>query len=506
MPGIYRVMIDQEYTPGGNACDFVKCRTSEPVTVGFGLTNSTVVTHPTCGQSNGAISLALIGGNSYSYSWSGTSSTSSSVSSLAAGTYTVTITSGGCTLTQSFLLHGELTVGETHTNINCNSAHTGSITITGCANCTYSWSDGQTLNPAVGLSAGTYICEAKLANCSTFVEVTLTEPSLLFAYMDPETTATNIVTCPGEADGQATVLVSGGISPYSYSWDPSGGTGATATGLDVGLYTVTITDDNNCSVTTDVEMNTSPEGCLMDNNFCTSFNTNSFNPITGFPSSGSIGLHADMVVNSNFTINGTIDPEIIIDPGISITVNNGFTLTINNGAHLHACSDMWKGIILQNGATLEIRNSTISDAQYAVEAKNNSTIKSVNTNFDKNYVGIYASSPTSGMNLSTINLFLCKFTCTDRLKFGYANQSPAPLTHGFAGIYINDLAMLNITQFIYQNLFEDLNFGIYAVNSNIYGNLNVITDPTFKHIDRFDNYPLADTRYLGSGIYPKEQA
>lgn len=51
------------------------------------------------------------------------------------------------------------------------------------------------------------------------------------------------------SDGTATVTASGGIGAYSYLWSPSGGTAATATGLTAGTYTVTVTDNINCSAT-----------------------------------------------------------------------------------------------------------------------------------------------------------------------------------------------------------------------------------------------------------------
>ncbi|PJC62988.1 MAG: hypothetical protein CO022_01605, partial [Flavobacteriales bacterium CG_4_9_14_0_2_um_filter_32_27] len=44
----------------------------------------------------------------------------------------------------------------------------------------------------------------------------------------------------------ATVSVTGGTAPYTYSWS-NGSTIATATGLAVGIYTVTITDANACT-------------------------------------------------------------------------------------------------------------------------------------------------------------------------------------------------------------------------------------------------------------------
>lgn len=56
------------------------------------------------------------------------------------------------------------------------------------------------------------------------------------------TTASTNVSCNGGTNGSASVSVSGGVTPYSYSWSPSGGISSTATGLAVGVYTCTITD------------------------------------------------------------------------------------------------------------------------------------------------------------------------------------------------------------------------------------------------------------------------
>ena len=50
-------------------------------------------------------------------------------------------------------------------------------------------------------------------------------------------------------DGTATVAASGSNPPYSYSWAPSGGASATATGLCAGNYTVTVTSSNGCTET-----------------------------------------------------------------------------------------------------------------------------------------------------------------------------------------------------------------------------------------------------------------
>lgn len=53
--------------------------------------------------------------------------------------------------------------------------------------------------------------------------------------------------------GSATISVTGGVAPYTYSWnDPQNQTTATATGLAAGTYTVTVTGANGCSSITSV--------------------------------------------------------------------------------------------------------------------------------------------------------------------------------------------------------------------------------------------------------------
>jgi len=78
--------------------------------------------------------------------------------------------------------------------------------------------------------------------CGTLQELKITTPLSAIA------TGTN-VSCFGGNTGSATVTVSGGTGPYTYSWSPSGGTGATASNLVAGTYTVTLKDAKGCTTT-----------------------------------------------------------------------------------------------------------------------------------------------------------------------------------------------------------------------------------------------------------------
>ncbi|KAF2340143.1 SprB repeat-containing protein, partial [Flavobacterium ginsenosidimutans] len=98
---------------------------------------------------------------------------------------------------------------------------------------------------ASGLQAGTYTVTVTDANnCQAAQSFTIAEPPILSA-----SKSQTDVLCNGGATGTASVTVSGGSGNYTYSWSPSGGTAAVATGLTAGTYTVTVADANSCQLT-----------------------------------------------------------------------------------------------------------------------------------------------------------------------------------------------------------------------------------------------------------------
>src|SRR5207249_4115906 len=113
---------------------------------------------------------------------------------------------------------------------------------------TYSWSNGATTQDLTGLGAGTYTVTLTDANgCTATTTVILTEPGILGDNFSLSTYAGGFnVTCVGN-DGSIDLTVSGGATPYTYSWN-NGATSEDLTNLSAGKYIVTITDVNGCSV------------------------------------------------------------------------------------------------------------------------------------------------------------------------------------------------------------------------------------------------------------------
>jgi gliding motility-associated-like protein len=232
------------------------CSTTENFTVTqpSAITATTSQTNVSCnGGSNGSASVSVSGGTpGYTYSWSPSGGTAASATGLTAGTYVCTITdNNGCTTTENFTVTqpSVITATTSQTNVSCNGGSNGSASVSvsgGTPGYTYSWSpSGGTAATATGLTAGTYVCTITDNNgCTTTENFTVTQPSAITA-----TTSQTNVSCNGGSNGSASVSVSGGTPGYTYSWSPSGGTAATATGLTAGTYVCTVTDNNGCSTT-----------------------------------------------------------------------------------------------------------------------------------------------------------------------------------------------------------------------------------------------------------------
>lgn len=161
-------------------------------------------------------------------------------------TYVVTYANTCGTFMDTVVVTADLTKATMtdSTHVTCNGAANGTATVTasgGDAPYTYLWDNGDVTAMADSLSPGTYTVTVYDANNWPAVAmVTITEPVVLMA-----SSSSTPSTC-GVPSGSATVVATGGTTPYAYMWS-DGQTSAVAANLTGGGYTVTITDSNMCS-------------------------------------------------------------------------------------------------------------------------------------------------------------------------------------------------------------------------------------------------------------------
>jgi hypothetical protein len=223
---------------------------SAGATVGQPAVTSVICSHIDLtinGANNGSASVVASGGTTpYTYLWSN-GATTASINNMVAATYSVTVTDAhGCqsSCTTTIGQPDPLNIVAIPTDAVCNGSANGSVNATtsgGVGPYTYLWSNGATTEDISGVGAGTYTVTVTDHNGATAsASATVGQPPVMSAicsHID--------VTINGGSNGSASVVASGGTTPYTYLWS-NGGTTASISGLTAGTYSVTVTDAHGC--------------------------------------------------------------------------------------------------------------------------------------------------------------------------------------------------------------------------------------------------------------------
>lgn len=228
------------------------------------LLTSCVATNIHCnGENNGLIDLTPSGGNPpYTYLWSNGSANQDLIN-IGAGVYSITVTDlYGCTATNSVTIAepSALVLNANSTNATCGNSN-GSIDLSvsgGTSPYVYNWSGtptGDGTNAISNLQSGTYTVTVTDSNgCTKLTSINVWDengPSI-------SNSSSSSVTCYGDSTGYATISVSGGTPNYDYHWSNgssifnTSSTSCAITALPAGVYTVTVSDANGCSVFTSI--------------------------------------------------------------------------------------------------------------------------------------------------------------------------------------------------------------------------------------------------------------
>ena len=220
----------------------------DPFVVNFNITPE----H--CSKEDGQIIATANGGTpSYIYNWNNGAS-GNIIQNESAGTFQVTVLDqNNCSLRASATIvniPAALLSNIVATDVSCGGANDGSIYLDvtgGNGSLSYQWSNGAMTQDLINVSGGTYtLLVNDVQNCSSDTTITLEEPDAL---------AILLTVTDNWPNGISTITANatGGSQIYDYSWS-NGATTQTITNLNVGYYTITVTDSENCSKDTTVSI------------------------------------------------------------------------------------------------------------------------------------------------------------------------------------------------------------------------------------------------------------
>jgi len=206
-----------------------------------------------CGQTDGSINITVSGGAlPYSYNWSN-GETTEDLTDIPAGNYSVTVTDGNyCSVVTSTAITNETTGlnyvwGNAVNEICGNGNGSIDIIIEGIGVLDYDWSSGQISEDLMNISEGTYQCTVTdQYGCAITTPEFVVENEAGTLNIDNIDVDNEIC---GNAIGEIEVFVSGGATPYDYTWS-NGGDTYIIENLSAGTYSATISDMNGCAVAT----------------------------------------------------------------------------------------------------------------------------------------------------------------------------------------------------------------------------------------------------------------
>lgn len=245
LPGNYMVTIT----------DAKGCVNTGVGTVGSYNVSVDLTPTPTCdGTSNGRIATSTNNGISpYTFLWSN-GATTSNLNGLPAGAYMVTVSDvNNCMATESATIESYQVILNLDAQGTCESTNGGSIDLS-LQNATtpvsFNWSNGATTEDVAGLAAGSYsVSVTDALNCTATGSATVQQ------FASPSVTASGDATLIFGENGQAQLgaNVTGGTSPYQYSWSPTtglddpGSVNPIASPNATTTYMLLVTDANGCT-------------------------------------------------------------------------------------------------------------------------------------------------------------------------------------------------------------------------------------------------------------------
>ncbi|HRW62873.1 MAG TPA: T9SS type A sorting domain-containing protein, partial [Bacteroidales bacterium] len=304
--------------------------------------------------------------------------------------------------------------------------------------------------------------------------------------IDIDTTALVNITCNGLNNGSVDITVTGGTSPYTYSWASADGLGLVAadedqSGLSAGLYQLTVSDANLCEATatftisepTDIII----EQTLVNNITCNGLTDGSINiTVTG----GTVA--SSYVYNWETTDGSGLNATEQDQSGLSAGIYN-VTVTDDN-----SCEGTSSVTITEPGAiTIDSENATNATAQTASDGSVQVTASggtgalqyTINPGGTSNETGTFGNLSPGDYTVSVTDQNSCGPVVSSSLTVGFPDAIEIIAKNENIKIYPNPTSS-KITLEINNNIYNEYTIQIVNISGQILSSENIISENSIK--------------------------
>jgi len=374
--GTYSVTITNDFLC--TVVDFVTI--DQPLPLNLSIQNSQ---NPLCNNDcNGIVQLQVTGGTApYIYQWSDGGS-GANRNNLCGQAYSVTVKdNNNCEFSIPVILNNPSVLNVQLINLinpTCSNNCDGEIFIQasgGSIPYTYHWSNNESTSAISQLCEGDYTLNiTDLNNCSLSKVYSLLSPNAMSVNFQ-----TTDVKCNGDNNGEIHTTLIGGTAPYTFVWS-NGQNSINNIGVEAGNYIVTVTDNNNCKLISQISIN-EPEAlhltisqsitkCENEQTIISSFVTGGTAPYTYFWNgvqgqnifqTNAAGNYSCYVIDANLCQSNTAQNTISNYPALQISVNvNPDSICPGEQALIHI------NVSGGNGGPYEIRDASNQIVQTSI--------------------------------------------------------------------------------------------------------------------------------------------
>lgn len=312
--------------------------TSGPYTIGSSggptlNTTNMVVTNASCLGGDGSITGITATGNGLTYSWNSGAYTTLNITNLNPGSYGLTVTDNvGCTASTGIIILGQnagpainaTNIVITNTSCGLNNGSIAGITATGNG-LTYEWNGTPSMNTLdqTGLASGNYsLLVTDNIGCTANHGPVVIGPSSAPVISSAAISIAD-AHCNQSNGGISGLTVSGGQTPYTYSWNAGAYTTLNLASIPSGAYSLTVTDDLGCIANAGPFTVNNIAGPVINSTAVVITNEScdgNDGSITGITATGT----GTLTYNWNFVVSPTIDHTNIPAGTYGLSVSDAF--------------------------------------------------------------------------------------------------------------------------------------------------------------------------------------